>query len=64
MLEKYKRCPNCGRKGLYLTDNCLLENKKAKCKYCEMEFEPVIRNGERVMQGDVPSFVFVEEEAL
>ena len=54
--EKYKRCPNCGRKGFYETENVFLEDKFAKCKYCDMEFGYAIRKSQKVLKGDVPAF--------
>lgn len=55
-MVNYKNCPNCGKKGLYLTKNVFLDNKKARCKYCGMEFEPVVNKGILVMKSEIPTF--------
>lgn len=62
MIREFKRCPNCGKKGLYITKNVVLADKKARCKYCEMEFEPALENGILVMKGDLPVFSVSKED--
>ena len=58
-IKKYKRCPNCGRKGMYEATKStiiFLPNKTHKCKYCDMEFELKINKGEWVWDGEIPRF--------
>lgn len=55
-MSKMQYCPNCGKKGMYETDKVFLEEKTHRCKFCDMEFEKKLNNGQLCWIGDIPVF--------
>jgi len=55
-MREYERCPNCGKKGMFETEDCFEKDATNRCKYCDMEFKRIERKGEIVWRGNVPKF--------